>query len=199
MKLYYSTTSPYVRKVRVVAREKGLADSIEEILSNPHERPPELQRVNPLGKVPALLLDDGTALYDSPVICEYLDSLNDTVQLIPSDESRWAVLKAQALADGVFDVAVSAVLETRRPANEQSPSAIEHWQNQMRAAVKEMAVQLPALPGELSLGHLSFAVALAYLHFRHPDLEWPSFADPALVSWFDDFKQRPSIQQTAPE
>lgn len=198
MKLLYSATSPYVRKVRVAAREKGVQQQIEEILSNPFEREPKLLQANPLGKVPALILDNGQVLYDSPVICEYLDSLSAEPELLPTSEQRWSVLRAQALADGVLDVAVAIVLERRRPESEQSPAAIKHWQEQIQASVKNMPEQLNAIAGSVNLGHIAMAVALSYLDFRHDELQWRKSAAPELGDWHSEFSGRQSMQDTRP-
>lgn len=198
MKLLYSPTSPYVRKVRVVAREKTLQDRIEEIQKLPADSPPELLAANPLGKVPAFIMEDGTSLYDSPVICEYLDSLAPEPQLFPDDDSRWAALRLQALADGIMDVAVAAVMEQRRPEHEQSASAVAHWHEQIRAGVKESVRQLELLPATISIGHIALAVALSYLDFRHHDLQWRQYSNMAMIDWHDAYCSRPSMQATEP-
>ena len=127
MKLFYSASSPFARKVRVAAREKGLAGSLEEVECNPFADPAELRRHNRLGKVPTLVTGE-LVLYDSPVICEYLDLRKDGHRLIPTSGSdRWRVLRAQALADGMMDIAVQLTLERRRAAAEQSASAQQRW------------------------------------------------------------------------
>ena len=108
MKLHYSSASPYVRKVMAVAIARGLDGRIEKIATNPHVSPPELLADNPLSKVPALVTDDGLALFDSPVICEYLDSLGDAPALFPpAGRARWVALRLQAIGDGILDAAVS--------------------------------------------------------------------------------------------
>ncbi len=198
MKLLYSPTSPYVRKVRVIAREKGLLEQISEVKAIPFDSPPELIAANPLGKVPALILDDGAVLFDSPVISAYLDSLNSAPQLIPEAEAQWPVRRAQALADGVLDVAVAGVMEKRRPEHEQSPTALEHWQDQILSSVAHMHKELALQPSELTLGHIAIAVALSYLDFRYSDIHWRGFADESLIAWHTEFEKRPSMRQTAP-
>jgi glutathione S-transferase len=198
MKLYFSPTSPYVRKVRVVAIEKGLADRIELVPANPWPDPAAVSVANPLGKVPALVLDDGTTLYDSPVICEYLDSLVPARPLVPREGSaRWQVLRRQALGDGILDAAVSIVLERRRPEAERSASA----QERAAAAIRR---SIAALPGELrpaeatfDLGQISLAVALGYLAFRLSDLELGTSAQPVHAFWAA-IRTRPSLTATQP-
>lgn len=115
MQLIYAKPSPYSRKARVTVLEKELADRVEEIVVSPLEDPAALLEANPLGKVPALRLDDGRCLYDSWVICEYLDSLAPTPRLIPHGAARFDVLRRAALADGVLDAAVTARMELLRP------------------------------------------------------------------------------------
>jgi glutathione S-transferase len=198
MELLHSPTSPYARKVRIVVREKGLQSLVTEIIRLPADKQPQLLAANPLGKVPALILDDGSTLFDSPVICEYLDQLAPGLQLIPSGRARWPVLRAQALADGVLDVAVAAVLESRRSPERQSASMLAHWHEQMLSAVRHMHEELASLESELTVGHIALAAALAYLDFRHPDLQWRTVAGHALADWYAGFAERPSMQQTAP-
>jgi len=198
MELYYSSSSPYARKARIVVREKNLTASVEERLCNPYINPPQLRLLNPLGKVPTLMLPDGTSLYDSALICEYLDYLEAKPRLIPDMPARWQVLKAVALGDGVIDIAVSGVLEKRRPVETQSADWMQRWQTQILHGVDEMTQSLAKLPAEIHLGHIAYATALAYLEFRHPDISWRA-GHAALAEWFDEFSQRPSMQATVPD
>ena len=198
MKLLYSPTSPYARKARIVAREKRLLGRVEEVISLPADKPAELLAANPLGKVPALILDDSSVLFDSPVICEYLDQLTPDVPLIPNGPARWPVLRAQALADGMVDVAVLGVMEKRRPPELQLVDRLEHLRTQMRSAVRQMPQELTSLGGELNMGHIAIAAALGYLDLRHPDLEWRGLADASLVTWYAEFSGRQSMQDTEP-
>lgn len=198
MRLLYSPASPYSRKVRIVLREKNLHDQVEEILANPFGDAAELQRANPLGKIPALLVEPGFALYDSPVICEYLDTLVPTAPLLPATgPARWQVLRCQALADGLLDAAVASVYESRRPPAEQSATVVARWREQIERALAVLPAQLDALPAAFNLGHVAAASALGYLDLRFPDWGWRS-AQPKLKNWFEDISQRPSLQQTVP-
>jgi glutathione S-transferase len=198
MKLFYSPTSPYVRKVRVIVREKGMQAALEEVACNPYQDPPELQQSNPLGKVPALVLADGSVLFDSPVICEFLDTLGDPPRLIPLHGSeRWTVLTAQALADGVLDAAVALTLEGRRPPGERSSSMTTRWRHQIERSVDAMAKGLGALPPSLCLGHVAYACALGYLDFRQPTLSWREGRG-ELARWCAEFADRPSMAATIP-
>jgi glutathione S-transferase len=199
MQLYYSATSPYVRKVRVVAIEKGLDGDIELIEAMPWPDPSLIATQNPLGKVPALVLDDGSALYDSPVICEYLDTLGEGNRLLPpAGPARWRSLRMQALADGIMDAAVSIVLERRRPAELQSREATDRAANAIRRSLTVLAREIgPTLTAPFDLAHIASAVAIGYLHFRLPDLEL-GLDNPKISEWWSLISERPSLAATAP-
>lgn len=213
MTLFYTLASPYARKVRMVAREKNLAGSINEVLVNLADAP-DLIRSNPLGKIPALVRADGFALYDSPVICAFLDSIevdnpvidslglhsaDSGAPLIPVDhEARWVVLRAEALADGVLDAAVACVMEARRPAQEQSATVVKRQHEKIVRAITEMERQLPLLPGAFNLGHIAFISVLGYLDLRIPELSWRSSA-PILAEWFVTADERESARATRPQ
>ena len=202
MKLYYSKTSPYSRKVRMMVHEKGLQQVITSVACNPFEEVRELEAANPLGKVPTLILEDGSSLCDSPVICAYLDTLTPD-RLIPesgSDTNRehWNVLRWEALCDGVLDAAYNIVMERRRDAREQSAGWIEQWKSQVSRSLGHMEADIDTLPERLSLAQLSLGAALGYLDFRLPDLDWRSQC-PALATWYDGFSKRDAMQSTWPE
>jgi len=201
VKLYYSATSPYARKARVVMREKRLNDQIEEILVNPwgeEDIVSELRSVNPLGKVPALTGPQGEPYFDSRVICAYLDEEGRGAPLIPpSGEDRFRVLRAEALADGIVDSAACIVIENRRPPEKRFQPMLDRWENAISRGVSTMSEALPYLPRELTLAHIAFAVALGYLDFRVPDLDWRS-NHAGLAQWYAGFAERPSLKETAP-
>ncbi len=199
MQLYHSTTSPYVRKVRVVAIEKGLDGEIELVDALPWPDPSVAATRNPLGKVPALVLDDGSSLYDSPVICEYLDVLGGGQPLLPPNgPSRWAVLRTQALADGVLDAAVSIVMERRRPIPLQSLEATERATGAIQRGLSVLAEEVSSSPtAPFDLGRIATAVAIGYLHFRLPDLDC-GLGDHRLASWWSMIRDRPSLAATTP-
>ncbi len=198
MQLFYSPTSPYARKCRVVARERDLMADIEEVACSPMEDPPELQRKNPLGKVPALILDDGAAIFDSPVISEYLDGLGSAPALIPAAGSaRFKVLVAAALGQGLTDAAYNATMEARRPEGQQSPETVARYRAAIIRSLDHMMDHLKGLPGELTMGHIACGTALGYLDLRHGDLKWREGRD-ELAAWFEEFNARPSMQETAP-
>ena len=203
MQLFYSPTSPYARKCRVVARERGLMDQIEETPLNPYDDPARLQAKNPLGRVPALVLDDGTAVFDSPVICEHLDGLGTAPALIPAGGAdRLKVLVAAALAQGMTDSALNATMEGRRPEGERSPAAVARWEASILRGLDAMMDHLKALPGNLTpdhitLGHIACGVTLGYLDLRHGHLNWRGGRDD-LAAWFEAINARPSMRETDP-
>lgn len=195
MKLLSSVNSPYARKCRVVLREKAL--TCEEIMVNSLENPPELLAINPLGKVPALLTDDGLTLCDSTVITEYLDSLSSAQRLIPEGAARFEVLALAALADGVMDLAVEWVIQTRRAEPEQWPDWIARRREAITRTLAAIAVHPLLTHRAVTLAHINVACALAYLDFRHPSLGWRT-QFPTLVTFLSAFEQRPSMRATMP-
>jgi glutathione S-transferase len=199
MKLRYSPTSPYVRKVLVCAIERNLDAGIERITTNTADPKNDLPSVNPLGKVPALILDGGEVLYDSPVICEYLDSLHKGQPLIPlAGPARWTVLRRQALADGILDAAILRMLETvRRPEALRWPTSIELQSGKMKRGVEALNKEAPSFGGSVDLGTIAVGCALGYLDFRFAADNWRNEA-PALASWYEGFAQRPAMQRTRP-
>ncbi|MGF1528143.1 MAG: glutathione S-transferase N-terminal domain-containing protein [Candidatus Competibacterales bacterium] len=195
MKLLYSPTSPYARKVRLTALEKGVGERLELVVCNPFENGSTLAAANPLNKVPALILDDGV-LYDSRVICEYLDSLTPEPRLIPElGAQRWSVLCRQALADGVTDAAFAVVMEGRRPAAEQSTPWIERWMANLHRGLKHLEGEVEAFAKAPTLDQLAVASALSYLDLRFAHLSWRD-SYPRLGHWLDAFAERPSMAAT---
>jgi len=198
MKLRYSATSPYVRKVTVTVQELGLDSKVERLPTSAWDPKTDLGQINPLGKVPALVTDDGMSLYDSPVICEYLDSLVGGRLFPPGGPDRWTALRRQALADGVMDAGVSARLELQRPAGEKSAT----WIERQRAAIARSLDALEAEAGKLgdavTIGHIAVGCALGYLDFRFAADEWRK-GRPKLAAWFDGFAKRPSMVATVPK
>lgn len=199
MKLYYSTTSPYVRKVNVFTIEAGLDDKIENITTNPWVTDASLLADNPLSKVPTLILDDGTVLYDSPVICEYLDSSNTGQKLIPvAGMERWMALRLQALGDGILDAAVMRFLERKRPEVQQSSD----WDATQLSAIHRALVYLENniddWNKDLTIGQITVGCALGYLDFRFASDSWRD-NQPLLAKWYSSFAERTSMQITQPQ
>ncbi|MFQ5786101.1 MAG: glutathione S-transferase family protein [Alphaproteobacteria bacterium] len=198
MKLRYSPTSPYVRKVVVSAAETGLSDRIELIPTDTKDPKSGLARDNPLGKVPALVLDSGETLYDSPVICEYLDSLHDGARLFPPPgPARWTALRRQALADGILDAAILAMLEGRRSEAERSPAWIEKQKGKVAAAVDALEAEAANLGDDATIATITVGCALGYLDFRFSDDDWRA-GRPRLAAWCERFSKRPSMVASAP-
>ena len=200
MKLRYSSTSPYVRKVTVTALECGLDDKIERISTNTTD--PDLLRDNPLAKVPALVTDEGMALCESPVICDYLDSLHQGDKLHPpAGPERWRALNLAALADGVMDAAILRIQELRlRPENKRSDKVVGMQKSKIAETLDllESKAAAGALDGQVTIGELALACALGYLDFRFGDDAWRT-GRPALTAWYEKISQRPSLQATVPQ
>jgi len=198
MKLYISTPSPYARLCRIVARERGLADRIEEVVANPYADDPGLMASNPLVQVPALIADDGLPLTDSPIICEWLDAHGTTGPrlLPPEGPERWRVRRLQTLAHGALEMGVKRVLERRRPEGEQSPSWIDRWTRNMHRSFDALEQALPD-DDTLDLGVIATGVAATWTGFRHPDIDWRS-GHPRLVALTDRLEARPSFFDTRP-
>lgn len=197
MKLFYSPTSPYARKCRAVAIEKGLEARIEIVPASPMTDPADLHAANPLGKVPALVLADGRCIVDSPVICEFLDSLPGTAKLIPHlDAARIDCRTREALADGISDAAFSRTMERLRPEPQRSPDWNARWTNAIRRTVAWFNANVPDRP-QPDLGDIALVCALSYVDFRHAELAWDREA-PALRAWLSIVLERPSFAATAP-
>jgi glutathione S-transferase len=197
VKLYYSATSPYVRKVMACAITRGMDGRMQLVPTNPHESPPELLADNPLSKVPCLVTDDGMALFDSPVICEYLDTRGEARPLFPEHgAARWRALKQQAMGDGILDAAVLRRMEQARP-REAARDAVLARQ---RAVVDRTLEALEADPPHriVDIGSITLACALGYLDFRFGGEPWRE-SRPRLAAWFEAFSQEPGIARTVPQ
>ncbi len=201
MKLYWSSRSPFVRKVMVFAHETGLASRIElartlVVMSNPNL---DLMKVNPLGKIPTLITDDGKVLHDSLLICEYLDSLHAGPRLFPpSGEERWQALLWHALGNGMLDALVLWRNETLKPQGQRGADLLAAFELKTRraaAALESEADILRRMP--FGIGHVAIGVALGYIDFRFPELDWRA-GHPALAGWYAKFAERPSAQATVP-
>lgn len=201
MKLLHSPTSPYARKVRIVAAEKKLELDLE--VADPWNPNPELAKVNPLGKVPALIMDDGTSVFDSRVIVEYLDGLSPVHRLIPeASRDRIAVKRWEAIADGLCDAAILARLESNRPdKNESSTKQIERQRGKIAACIDEMARELGerefCVGNALSLADIAAGCSLGYLKFRYTDIAWDS-THPNLARLYKKLAARASFKTTDP-
>lgn len=200
MKLHYSPASPYVRKVNVCAEELGLASRIEIVPTKvlPSEPNRDYGKVAPLMKVPSLELDDGTTLYDSVVICEYLDHLAGGKLFPPAGDARWRALRLHALANGILDAAILARYESfLRPVELRWDA----WTQGQLAKVDQGLDFLERSVGELQgihIGTISVGCALGYLDFRFADRGWRK-SHPKLGAWFDEISKRESFRKTVPK
>jgi glutathione S-transferase len=200
MKLHWSPRSPYVRKVMIAAHEIGLADRLQPVRTvvggtKPHL---DLMRENPLGKIPTLVLSDGTIIYDSPVICEYLDTLHDGPKLFPPWPERLTALRRLALGDGMLDVALAWLGERFRPEGKRSEPHMALWQTKIRTCVDALEQEADALvEGAFTIGHIAIGNALCYLDFRFGELNWRN-GRPRLAAWHATFDARPSVVANPP-
>ena len=194
MKLYYHPISPFVRKVLVVAHENGLEDEIDCVMTDTLDE--GLRAINPLSKIPALALVDGTVLYDSRVICEYLDGLGEGLMIPAAGEARWKTKLLEALGDGIADAVLRIVMENRRPENDRHLDVIERQTRAVLAGLGEAPRQLQL--GRFALGEAALACAIGYLEMRLPSLAWRG-ANAGLAVWYDHTLQRPSLTRTAPQ
>lgn len=196
MKLFYSGASPFVRKVMATAIAAGVVDRIEKAPTNPWESPPDLLAQNPLAKLPCLITVEGLALFDSPVICDYLASLGGNAAFLPwSGPARWLVLKQQAIADGIMDAAIIRRNEAARPEEDARAKNIQRQRMIMSNGLAALEAAPPA--EQVDLGTISIACCLGYLDFRFADEPWRS-SHPALDRWFTSFSQHPEIAETVP-
>lgn len=201
MKLFFAALSPFVRKVRVAAIELGLDKRIElvTVATTPVAMNADLAKVNPLGKLPALVADDGDLLFDSAVIVEYLDALAGGGKLIPAKGAeRWRVKRTEALADGMADAAILMRYETAmRPADKQWPDWIAGQKRKVTQALDALEGQAWLFDEKLDAGKIAVACALGYLDLRFGDLGWRNTRE-TLGRWYDAFAQRPAMQATKP-
>jgi glutathione S-transferase len=197
MKLLYQTHSPYARKALVFAHEAGLAGRIEVVHheTSPTWRNEEVFAANPLGKVPVLLRPGLPALFDSDVICAYLDTLHEGRRLIPeTGEARWLALRMQAVAQGLADTGIALRWETvRRPQELRYPPLQDGYREKLLTSYDWLERELDT-GSPLHVGHIAVATCLSWLEFRG----LPSFREkrPRLIAWFEEFSRRPSMRAT---
>jgi glutathione S-transferase len=196
MKLYYSPNSPYARKARIIIRELNLASRVEAIaVSLPADA--KFRSLNPLGKIPALALDDGTAIFDSPVICEYLDTLGSGKFLPREGPSRWRALTLQALGDGLADAIVRRNQEMKVADSKRSAEVVERQTKAIEASFAELDRMVSSFPAEPTIGELAVISAIGYLDLRAPEDGWRN-RYPKLARWLETVSQRPSVEATKP-
>ncbi|MBU1237588.1 MAG: glutathione S-transferase [Gammaproteobacteria bacterium] len=201
MKLLGSLTSPYARKARVVLAEKKI--DFEWIVDSPNSPDSQVPRYNPLARIPVLVLDDDTALFDSPVIVEYLDNLAPNNKLFPQPNRERAEIKRwEALADGILDAAVGCRMEQMRPAGERSESWMRRERGVIAAALEVMSRELGDQPWcmgtPFTFADIAVGCALGYLNFRFPDIDWRG-AHPNLGKLHEKLMLRTSFAETVPK
>jgi glutathione S-transferase len=202
MLLHWSPRSPYVRKVMIAAHELGLANSIDTVRTVVAAATPnvELMKENPQSRLPTLRLADGTALYDSRVICEYLDTLHGGEALFPpTGPERLVALRRHALGDGMLDTMLMWRGEQLRPVPNQSIKHMQAWKLKTNVSVDMLEDrEADALAASrFSIGHIAIGVALGYIDFRFPELAWRN-GHPRLTAWYESFTARPSVKANEP-
>ncbi|MEO8410427.1 MAG: glutathione S-transferase [Propionivibrio sp.] len=200
MKLIGSLTSPYVRKARAVLAEKKMDYEFE--VDSPWLSETRVPNINPLGKIPALVLDDETVLFDSRVIVEYLDNVAPNNKLMPTpNRERTEVKRWEALADGICDAAALIFLERKRTAKQQDPAWITRQEGKIARSLEYMAEQLGdnvwCMGNHFSLADIAISCALGYLAFRFPEIDW-SENHPNLARLYAKAMQRPALADTVP-
>lgn len=203
MKLWYSPASPFVRKVLIVAHERDLIDQIEVVDAAANVVTPDQRIVasNPTGKIPTMVLDDGSVLFDSRVICAYLDSIHDGKKLAPrSGAKRFEVMTLEALGDGIMDAAVNNRYENAlRPEEFRWKPWSDGQMGKVEAALDQIEEKwLKSLGRVPNMGSISIAAALGYLEFRYPELKWRKNRK-GLARWFKRFSERLSFIASKPD
>ena len=196
MKLAYSPASPYVRKVTACAIKRGINDKVERLKIGTTD--PTLLQYNPLSKVPTLVTDDGACLYDSPVICEYLDSIGSAPRLFPAaGPARWKALTQMALGDGILDATQPRRRELTLPQDEGRKSYIELQQGKVKRAVDLLEKEAGTLGDLATIGEITIGCALGYLDFRYANEPWRE-GHPQLAAWYERVVKLPPLAQTMP-
>jgi glutathione S-transferase len=183
MKLAFSPASPYVRKVTACAIKRGINDKVERMKIGTTD--PALLPLNPLSKVPTLVLDDGTSIYDSPVICEYLDSIGTAPKLFPPPgPARWKALTQEALGDGILDATQPRRREIALPQDEGRQSYIALQQGKVKSALAVLEKEADSLGELTTIGEITIGCALGYLDFRYANEPWRP-GHPKLTAWYE--------------
>ncbi len=198
MKLAYTPTSPYVRRVAVTVTELGLDDRVERITVDFRNDDSNYAEINPLMKVPSLILDDGRALIDSTAICEYLDTLHDGPRLfLPAGAERMRVMQLQVLVNGIQEAGTTSTGErVRRPEHLRWPDYLARQLGKVARGLDRLETMLERLEGPLNYAHICTGVLCGWCDFRLADTGWRD-GRPGLAAWYDEFAKRPSMQGSA--
>ena len=196
MKLAYSPASPYVRKVTACAIKRGINDKVERLKIGTTD--PELLKYNALSKVPTLITDDGMCIFDSPVICEYLDSIGDAPKLFPpAGPARWKALVQEALGDGILDATQPRRREIPLPQDEGRKSYIALQQGKVKEALAVLEKQADSLGMLTTIGEITIGCALGYLDFRYANEPWRP-GHPKLTAWYEKVVKLAPLAETIP-
>ena len=196
MKLHHSPASPYVRKALACAIARGLDSRVERMTIATTD--PALQPLNPLAKVPTLVTDDGATLFDSPVICEYLDSVGDAPKLFPAaGPARWKALRQQALADGILDASQPRRREVALPQDDGRKEYVALQQGKVARALDAFEAEADTLGLLTTIGEITLGCALGYLDFRFPHEPWRP-GHPKLEAWYAKAVAMPPLAKTMP-
>lgn len=196
MKLRWSPTSPFVRKIVVLMKEKGIEDQIEKEKSNPLSREDRAATPSPLGKIPCLVTGDGNSVFDSPVIMEYLDTVCDGPEMLAkSGDARWTTLCRQATADGMIESMVTCFVESLKKPERQSRGILAHNKGIVFNGIAALEEDTEAFGDSVDVGTISVAVALSFVDQTFPDDDWRA-DNPKLAAWFDVFDKRPSMTES---
>ncbi|MGB0577567.1 MAG: glutathione S-transferase N-terminal domain-containing protein [Alphaproteobacteria bacterium] len=199
MKCYFTGNSPYARKVRVAACETGLGNEVEWVTLTREERAEVVPEFNPLGKVPVAVLDSGQVLLDSPVICAFVDSLNNGPKLIPeSGDERWAVLTLEALGDGFGEAIIAISQESQKPDDTRTQGVIDRQMGKAAGALALLDKQAGDFNDPPLMGEISVACALGYMEYRDVIPGWREDY-PALASWYVEILKRQSFILSRPD
>jgi glutathione S-transferase len=201
MKLHWSPRSPYVRKVMIAAYEMGVVERIEKVRSVTSMLKPNLplMQCNPWSKIPTLITDEGLALFDSDVVCEYLDSLHAGPKLHPIEPAqRWRALRWRAFGSEMINALILWRNERERPADRQLPALLESFGCKLTAGLSMLESEAPQLEAApFTVGHIAVGCALGYADLRFEHIHWRD-GHPALAAWYATFTRRPSVMQTEP-
>ncbi|MEN0075322.1 MAG: glutathione S-transferase [Paracraurococcus sp.] len=198
MKLFHSAASPFVRKVTVCAAELGIALERLPSAAHPVNRDKTIIPLNPLGKVPTLILDDGTALFDSRVICEYLDAQAGTRLFPAPGPARWRALTEQSLGDGILDAGILLRYEgVVRPAEKQSEEWRAGQMDKILCGLAELETRAAGFGERVDIGTITIGCTLGWLDFRFGEIGWRE-GWPQLAAWFEHFARRPSMAGSQP-
>ena len=198
MKLRYAPNSPFVRKVMVAAIETGQMGRIELVPTDTDDPASDLARDNPLGRIPALVRDDGSVLIESDLICAWLDGEHRGPKLVPEEpDARTAALQLQAYADGLLEAAIQIQRERARPQGMQWNRWIERQRSKMDRTLDFLEREAARLAPPVTIGHIALGCALGWIDFRIADADWRK-GRPRLAAWYEAFAKRPSMSGTAP-